>query len=235
MKTKSVLLIPFLASCLFFLSCNSKISSEFNESNNIVLQATPIADNNKFNLNENKFDINGGNENNSFPKNEVRNFNLPKIQITKGEFEKYRQKIFFALLKQELISPESALINFSHVCNLETGKNTFLVINIFEFIKSPYSDRGYNRIILLDNSLKEVNTITIFADSSLFCDGNKLYLHNSKMGFDANKVSDNSKPIANSDNTIFFDDTGRVNSSQTTDFHNLPALKERLKKGLTPQ
>lgn len=227
MKTKS-LVLGLIIFCLFLLTCKNDGSTKFSESNDFSLQATPIGNNDKSDVSKNA-------ESNIASEKEEQKSDLPEIQIVEGEFERYRQKIFSALLKQKLVSHENALINFSHVCNLKTGKNTFLVVSLFELIKSPYSDRGYNRIVLLDSSLKSVNTLTVFADSSLFCDENKLYLHSSKIGFNADKISNNNKPIANSDNTIFFDDQGKVNGSQTTDFRELPALKERLKKGLTPQ
>lgn len=234
MKMKSLFLAAFLfIFCLFLLTCKEDKSIEFNKSNDFALQATPTI--NKLNANENKPDSNENLENGNVSKETGQNFDLPKIQVADSEYEKYRQKIFFALLKQKIISSERTLINLNHVCSLKAGKNTFLVVNIFELIKNVSSDRGYNRIVLLDNSLKVVNTLTIFADSSLFCDENKLYLHSSKIGFDADILSDNAAPITNSDNTILFDDVGRVKGSQTTDFHDLPALKEKLKKGLTPQ
>lgn len=231
MKRKSLLLVFLFIGCLFLVTCKNGSNTEFNKSNNFALQMTPTP----LIVNENNSNTNENNENKSLTKEEAQNFDLPKIQVAKGEYEKYRQKIFFALLKQKIIAPEWTLINFSHVCNLKAGKNTFLVINIFQLIKSPYSDRGYSRVIILDGSLKVANTLTVFGDSSFFCDGNKLYLHNTDTGFNADNLSDNAAPITNSDNTIFFDDKGRVNGSQTTDFHDLPALKEKLKKGLTPQ
>ena len=92
-----------------------------------------------------------------------------------------------------------AFVQFSQVCELETGKNIFYVIDVNYALHNASSDRGQEQVLIFDKENKIVNKF--YTDlSPKFCDGDKLYLFDSinpasvdgrEMSFDEEgKISD---------------------------------------------
>jgi hypothetical protein len=88
-----------------------------------------------------------------------------------------RARIIAALDRAKLLDSGRVLAHVSHVCNLSIDGKAYPVADVRELIRNASVARGYNRIVVLDDSLHVRQEIQYGEERPLFCDGNRLYVY----------------------------------------------------------
>ncbi|MGA2116416.1 MAG: hypothetical protein ABSH56_16865 [Bryobacteraceae bacterium] len=88
-----------------------------------------------------------------------------------------RARIIAALDRAKLLNPGRVLAHVSHVCNLSIDGKAYPVADVRELIRNASVARGYNRIVVLDDSLHVRQEIQYEDERPLFCGGNRLYVY----------------------------------------------------------
>jgi hypothetical protein len=119
--------------------------------------------------------------------------------------ELWQEQLYRALVRQEVVSPDTKLITASYVCTLRVGKADWRVINVVEHVPGAQVPRGHNQIVLMRRDLSVVRRFDYADQYPMACHGASLYLHGD-YGFD------NSPPYGN---MVTFDTSGDVTVSAT--------------------
>ncbi len=88
----------------------------------------------------------------------------------------WQQRIFTALIRQNVISPDTRLVSLKPVCTLAVGGRDWQVIDVIEHLPGDQSPRGHNPIVLLDRALRVVRALDYASQYPMACVGSRLYL-----------------------------------------------------------
>jgi hypothetical protein len=85
-----------------------------------------------------------------------------------------RTTILRALSEFGVLSQNKWLVHFSHACTLNIRGKRFPVLDVQERLKDAPEGESVNRIIVMDERLRPVNSINYTSERPLYCIGNQL-------------------------------------------------------------